>query len=176
MTTIDDESEHVKEVYARFGLAVYYAQVLEHGIVNALVTLDLIPSKRHEAGTAEKWGAMVDEFMDQHFSTTLGRMIRALRTVTTVPDDLERHLTTALSKRNWLAHNFFRERAEEFMSAWGRDKMLHEVDECREAFRTADRRLDEIVRPIRHKFGLSDEMVQELFEAMRAEARNGVGG
>ena len=28
--TDDPESEHIKEVYARFGLALYYAQVLEH--------------------------------------------------------------------------------------------------------------------------------------------------
>jgi hypothetical protein len=30
-----DQGEHVKEVCARFGLAVYCAQVLEHGLVNA---------------------------------------------------------------------------------------------------------------------------------------------
>lgn len=40
-----DEDEHVKEVYARFGLAVYFAQVLEHGLVNALVILFLLPRK-----------------------------------------------------------------------------------------------------------------------------------
>ena len=32
----DDLSNHIKEVYARFGVAFYYAQVLEHGLVNAL--------------------------------------------------------------------------------------------------------------------------------------------
>lgn len=39
-----DEDDHVKEVYARFGLAVYHAQELEHGLVNAPVVLGLIPS------------------------------------------------------------------------------------------------------------------------------------
>ena len=47
--TDDPESEHIKEVYARFGLALYYAQVLEHAIVNALVVVDLIPARRHLA-------------------------------------------------------------------------------------------------------------------------------
>jgi hypothetical protein len=46
---------HVKEVYARFGLAVYWAQVLERGVVNALVIVDLIPSRRHLARSAEEW-------------------------------------------------------------------------------------------------------------------------
>jgi len=49
-----DEDEHVKEVYARFGLAVYYAQVLEHGLVNALVVLDLIPNRRHLARSRDE--------------------------------------------------------------------------------------------------------------------------
>ena len=36
----EEENTHIKEVYAQFGLAVYYAQVLEHGMVNALVFLN----------------------------------------------------------------------------------------------------------------------------------------
>ncbi len=31
--------EHIREVYAYFGLAVYCGQVREHGIVNAMVVL-----------------------------------------------------------------------------------------------------------------------------------------
>lgn len=51
-----DEYDHVKEVYARFGLAVYFAQVLEHGLVNALVILDLIPARCHLARSRDQWG------------------------------------------------------------------------------------------------------------------------
>ncbi|WP_269077590.1 hypothetical protein [Xanthomonas cannabis] len=32
----EDHGEQVKEIYARFGLAIYQAQCLEHGLVNAL--------------------------------------------------------------------------------------------------------------------------------------------
>ena len=53
----EDDGEHEKEVFARFGLAMYRAQVLEHGIVNALAVLDLIPSRRHLARSREDWGA-----------------------------------------------------------------------------------------------------------------------
>ena len=60
MLSDDREDEHVKEVYARFGLAVYYAQVLEHALVNAVVVLDLIPSRRHIARSKEAWGVEVD--------------------------------------------------------------------------------------------------------------------
>lgn len=155
-----DESEHVKEVYARFGLAIYWAQVLEYGLVNALVILDLIPSRRHLVGSRDKWEITVDAFMDQHFEETMGRLMKNLRAVSAVPSGLEDLLRDALKRRNWLAHGFFRDRATEFLNPAGRDQMLREVDDCRACFKTADDRLDEVVNPLRKKAGITDEMLE----------------
>jgi hypothetical protein len=166
----DDKSDHVKEVYARFGLAMYFAQVLEHGIVNGLVIIDLIPSRRHLVRSPEEWAATVDEFMSRHFESTMGRLIRDLQSITTVPSDLEQLLRHALKKRNWLAHDFFRERSLEFMTTSGRDLMLHEVDECRDLFKAADERLEAIVHPLRVAAGMTDEMLAKEYERMKAEA------
>jgi hypothetical protein len=159
MMTDDDKGEHVKEVYARFGLAVYCAQVLEHGL-NALVILELIPSRRHLTRSREEWEAEVDAFMDRHFEATMGRMMKNLRDVTPVGTELENLLHDALRRRNWLIHDFFRERATEFMSSSGREQMLHEVDECRDLFQTADERLETVVAPLRRKAGITDELLQ----------------
>ena len=168
----DPESDEIKEVYARFGLAVYFAQVLEHGIVNALVSIDLIPNRRKHARTAEEWGAMVDSFMSRHFEKTMGRMLHELRSVTAVPADLEGLLRDALHRRNRLAHDFFRERAEDFLNATGRSAMLTEVDECRTAFQVADDRLDEVVAPMRRAAGLTDELIAREFDAMMTAAKS----
>jgi hypothetical protein len=167
----DADGEQVKEVYARFGLAVYFAQVLEHGIVNALVILDLIPTRRHLARSADEWGSEVDAFMDRHFQAPMGRMMRNLRDITHVDDDLEQLLNEALRKRNWLVHHFFRERAAEFMSSPGREQMISEVDGCRDLFQTADKRLEAVVVPLRGKAGLTDELFAREYERMQKEAR-----
>lgn len=37
MTGQEDRDALVREIYAHYGLAMYQAQVLEHGIVNAMV-------------------------------------------------------------------------------------------------------------------------------------------
>ena len=161
-----DEGEHVKEVYARFGLAVYFAQVLEHGLVNALIILDLIPSRHHLARSRKEWGAEVDMFMDRHFETTMGRMMKNLRDVTEVPPELDILLHDALKKRNWLAHDYFRERAKEFMLPTGREQMLREVDECRNLFQAADKQLESIVAPLRAKVGISDELLEREYRRM----------
>lgn len=170
--TEHDEGEHVKEVYARFGLAIYYAQVLEHGLVNALVILDLIPSRRHLARSSEEWGAAVDAFMDRHFEATMGRMMKNLRDVSQVGADLEHLMRDALQKRNWLAHDFFRERAAEFMSQTGREQMLREVDECRDLFQTADQRLESIVAPLRDKAGITEELLEQEYRRMLEGAKH----
>lgn len=161
-----DESDHIKEVYARYGLALYHAQVLEHGIVNSLTILSLLPSRRHFAESQDEWGLLVDEFMDRNFEKSMGQMITALRAVTTVPDDLEGLFRQALKKRNWLVHDFFRERVKDFLDSAGRDKMLAEVDGCRAGFEEADQRLAKIVDPLRNTAGITDKMLMEEFQRL----------
>jgi len=56
----------VRETYAHFGLAVYWGQVLEHGIVNAMVVLQLPPRSTFTRDD-------VDAFMDKEFKNTLGK-------------------------------------------------------------------------------------------------------
>jgi hypothetical protein len=158
---MDDEDEQIKDVYARFGLAIYFAQVLEHGIVNALLVLGLIPTRRHLAPSKEDWAKEVDAFMDRHFEDTMGRLMNSLRSITTLGDDLESLLRKALGKRNWLVHDFFRERAEEFNSGAGRQEMLKEIDGCRELFQAADASLASTVRPLRSAQGITDEWIEQ---------------
>ncbi|HKG61645.1 MAG TPA: hypothetical protein VKB05_17945 [Pyrinomonadaceae bacterium] len=165
---MDTESDDIKEVYARFGLALYCAQVLEHGIVNALVVVDLIPSRRHLARSKAEWEAAVDAFMGLHFEHTMGKLMYDLRSVSRIPTDLDDLLKRALKKRNWLAHEFFRERATEFLTSTGRDQMLTEVDKCRDLFKAADEALENVVKPLLSAAGITDEILEREYEAMRA--------
>jgi len=89
-----------------------------------------------------------------------GTFSRYRITITTLGVDLESLLRNALRKRNWLVHDYFRERAEEFVSNAGRQEMLKEIDECRELFQTADASLDSIVRPLRTSQGITDERIE----------------
>ncbi len=105
----DDKDEHVKTVYAHYGLAMYLAQVLEHGLVNALVFLDLLPSRIGKPISRSRWEVEFDAFMERNFEATLGKMIRNLKAVVAVHSDLEVSLQDALWRRNLLAHSFFRD-------------------------------------------------------------------
>lgn len=165
--------EHVKNVYAHFGLALYLAQVLEHGLANALMCAELLPLRGGKPVPRGEWEAEFDAFMEQQFEQTLGRLIRDLSSATMVPVELEGLLSKALTTRNFLAHHFFRERAEAFMSKDGREAMIRELQSAQELFETADEKLTSIVKPLREKYGLTDERLkpfeEEYFQGIKRD-------
>jgi hypothetical protein len=166
----DADGEHHKTVYAHFGVAIYLSQVLEHGIANALLILDLVPQAQKIA-TPTTWPEKVDSFYESHFRRTLGSLIHRLRELVAVPLELENLLAQALDKRNWLSHHYFRERATEFFTATGRDQMIAELEGAQALFSAADKALEAVVKPIRQRHGYSDEVLAKLEEEMLKEAR-----
>lgn len=166
------KDEHVKTVYAHFGLAQYLAQVLEHGLANTLVYAELLPRRAGEPVPRKQWEEEFDGFMNQQFEKTLGRLIRGLRAITSVPTDLEDLLNNALKTRNFLAHHFFRERAESFMSRKGREEMIEELDQAQTLFSLADEKLAEVADPLREKYGLTDERLIPFQQKYAAQFEN----
>lgn len=168
----EDHGEQVKEIYARFGLAIYQAQCLEHGLVNALVMLDLIPNERHKAKSRSEWEDLVDSFMDSKFELTLGRLIKALAAVTGVPDNLSQDLASALRLRNYLAHHYFRERSEAFVNAAGRRRMFDELVEWHNQLSKADDELSLVVAPAADRAGLTPDLQDKLFRELLERAQH----
>lgn len=77
-------------------------------------------------------------------------------------------LGRALEKRNWLAHHYFRERADEFVTDAGRLRMIEELEVMRQLFEDADDALDLFVKPVRERHGITDEWIErELLETGR---------
>jgi hypothetical protein len=150
-----DESEHCKEVYARAGLALYFAQVLELGVVNAMLIARM---PEHENVTR----AEIDAFEARQFQKTLGRMLVSMRRYVTVPPEIDVLLGEALGKRNWLAHEFFREFANNFMSAKGRGEMLAWLEEATSVFQRANEELAALTTPIQEMYGITEEAIAKV--------------
>jgi hypothetical protein len=166
-----DEDDHHRCVYAHFGLAIYCAQCLEHGLVNAFIYLDLIPNHPRPVPSTEAWQRSVDGFMDREFEKTLGQLIRKLGEITSVPPGLASRLDNALRQRNWLAHDYFRERATGWLTEEGRNQMVSELQECQRLFLEADKLLDATFKTVRERHGFTEERLQREYEKYLAEAR-----
>ena len=169
----DPKSVQIREVYSRFGLAMYMAQVLEHGMVNALLVLRLLPTMREHADRTS-WDDAFVSFYDSELAKTFGNMVKALEGAE-VPSDMLDRLRAAKVHRDHLAHRFFREHDLDFMTQPGRTKMIAECEDLIELFGSLDKDLEALVAPQRSRYGITPEWIAEHVELMEREAREAAG-
>jgi hypothetical protein len=158
-----DRDELVREVYAHFGLALYNAQVLEHGLANGMVFACKAAGRLPTV-------ADFDNLLGSHFERTLGGLIRELRNHLSVKQPLAELLKSALTQRNWLAHRYFRERAATFMTERGCTSMIEELQAAQELFSRADAALAEVVRPLAVQAGVTDAQLDAYVAQVILEA------
>jgi Ni,Fe-hydrogenase I large subunit len=95
-------SEVLKEVYAWYGACMYHGQVLEVGLGSLLTALETAKSKAPTRAT-------FDALQANYEKKTLGTLIGKLSSHAILSSDLAEALKNANTKRNHLAHHYFRE-------------------------------------------------------------------
>lgn len=165
MEELDPQSLQFKEMCAYYGAAMHMAQVLEHGIVNALFFLDFLPRKRD--WTDEEY----EEFFEENFSKTFGKLVHFLKKITTVPADLESLIHRSNKRRNHLAHTFFRE-SMDVLYAGGFEEIVTALNEDIELFSETDKRLTALLEPLWLKAGWTLEAIEAEALKYRAELKN----
>ena len=154
---MDDESWQTREVYAKYGLAMYLAQCLETGLVNLLVHLEVKDGdKIHSID--------IDSFMEENYEKTLGRLINSLKRAMEISENLETELKELLEIRNCLAHRYFRVKAIDFMKKDGRQHMLSELESVISKLQNGDKKIDSIISVMREQYGITDEMISDEVE------------
>lgn len=154
-----------KEIYAFFGLAVYWAQILEHSALNLAIVLNL-PGASH----------MSQEVFDDIYSTltkkTFGQLLKSTKGTLNISETDESFLSEALELRNILIHHYFREHAENLVSATGRQEIKEELQLIISKFKRADKILEGIYAPLWEKYGVTEEFISEHLEELRVQAEN----
>jgi hypothetical protein len=132
-TTTDElspESRQIRDVYARFGLAMYLAQNLERGLAMVLAL-----EAQAERMTAWDFDARLAE----HYSNTFGTLVaKFVESPEPKPTGLNERLQMANSQRNDLAHQYFWDRGIKFCSEEGRAEMLVELHQMQKDFTSLD--------------------------------------
>lgn len=168
----DAVSVQIREVYSRYGLAMYQAQVLEHGIVNAVIIARMLPTMRQYPDRTE-WEKAFEQAYDLELAKTFGNMIRALEALA-LPDNLMGRLRQAKTERDRLAHRFFREHDENFLGPSGRTRMIAECENAIEQFSATDAELEAFMRPQRKRYGITQDWVEaHVAAAISAAERKG---
>ena len=161
------ESSDAKEVFAFFGLAAYYSQVLEQELINIAGVAQLL----HKGPSRE----LASELYDLLEEKTFGRLLAAVRAHVEIPSEVDALLAEALKARNYLAHRFFAEHSEHFVVEVGRAMMIEKLRTFAGEFVAADRRLDEVCDPYFRRLGITSEVVAEEMAKMMSNAER-LGG
>ena len=157
------ESSEPKEVYAFFGLAAYWAQVLEREVINFTVAVHMEKKSRLSRD-------IVEDLWRNFGAKTFGAVLHAARRITSIPDDVDSLLTTALTMRNHLIHSFFWDRAEWFLSNAGRSRMMVDLQDHMKVFKLANDQLEPLTLRLVTQFGVSQDMIDRHFQEMLARA------
>ncbi|HWQ19990.1 MAG TPA: hypothetical protein VN455_09460 [Methanotrichaceae archaeon] len=150
-----------KEVYAFFGLASYYAQILEIGILTMVVAFRC--KELHI--TRGEFDALYAEYNKK----TLGQLLMRARKSISIPNDIDTLLGEALLRRNWLIHHYFADRSAQFNTEIGRQQMLSELQSIIRVFGEADHAIEPIYTPVLEEFGVNEERVKKIIEEMIQE-------
>lgn len=160
---MDDENYHTREVYANFGLAVYYAQVLEHGVVNLLTLAKIFPGF---TATREKF----ESVMEQYFKQVFGQLARAVTPHVGDDAQLLADLKRAVEIRNELMHRYWRKKIGLTQTARGRNRIISELRDAIRLFVDVDKRLTPVTLKYAAVRGVSMKYIEALTEEQRLEA------
>jgi len=150
-----------KEVYAFFGLASYFAQVLEKGLMIMIIAFRCKGLRI----TRSEFDALYTE----HNKKTLGQLLNRARKSVSIPNDIGALLDEALLKRNWLMHHHFADRSAQFNTEIGRAQMISELQSLIHIFIEADHATEPIYMPLLEEFGVTEERVETLIGEMIEE-------
>ncbi len=175
MPAIEDDTEaERRDVYARYGLAMNCAHALERTIAHVMIL-----ARQPEPITS----ADIDAILGRDHRRPLEQLLRSMAWHVALQPTLESLLDAALSARRWLAHECFRDDAEQLHSHEGRAAMLGSFIDVTDLLQRADDELREHMHSIREIVGMSDEELDRTRGALlaarserpAARARDSVG-
>ena len=158
---MEPSEDEIKELYARFGRAYFFADVLHRGLCN-FYALAHLPAE----GPVTQ--PMVEENLAVAFAATLGWVWQRLKDRFSASD--AEVVATAVKTRNFIAHHFWYERNHLMFSTDGCASAVAELDSAVDLFRRADALADPQVSALGLRLGVTKDTI----DAALAEAMAGI--
>ena len=118
---LESEEGQTNAIFACFGSAAQHGWLFEVALEEFLLTYNKLCKKSLDLNDLE--------FYEKNLrKQTMGRLLAKFRKNVTIDDDaVEQCMDSALQKRNFLIHHFFRNRQEKFHTEKGRMELLAEL-------------------------------------------------
>ncbi|WP_337032172.1 hypothetical protein [Paenibacillus illinoisensis] len=161
------DSEHSRELFAYYGLAVYYGQALEQQLVNLILLMKLSQGKVVSDEDLE-------DLYERKMSSSLGQLIHEVKHHFTFSDEETRQLNELWKQRNSIVHHYFKERIHETFSPEGRSRMIKELEDFKSRAQELEISLQQYTGAWIAQLGLNAESAAALrrLEQMHSESLN----
>jgi hypothetical protein len=158
-----------REVWAHFGVAIYFCQVVETGLVNYL----LILRRSGEPGVATQ--TEIDEMFVELFGNTLGHNIKNVKRILGEQGEwvLAAQMAEVLELRNELVHHWMRKRVLQQATTSNRLTMIDELEAATAKLQDANRTLVERTQTMLAKAGLPEQFVADHHQHLTELAERG---
>ncbi|RAR43432.1 hypothetical protein [Paenibacillus sp. MDMC362] len=144
------DSDHSKELFAYFGLAVYYSQALEQQLANLLMLIKLsqgnVPSEED-----------FTQLYQRKLSSSLGQLVHEIQHYFPFSEEETHQLKEVWKQRNYIVHDYFKERIHETFSPAGRSRMIRELTAFKDQAQALEQKLQGYSREMYVKLGLDSE-------------------
>ena len=166
---MNDYPEDLKALYFEFGRTAEMAQVMEVEAGNlalAFVSLAFDPSK-----ITDEERHFFKAIIDDVNSRTFGNLLKQIRKIGSVSEDIEKIINEALEKRNYLVHKFFRNHNLQINTEEGRKEMRAELEEIYKSLSQAHATLSGMTHTLNEVFGRPNISQEEAMELMNKGKR-----
>jgi hypothetical protein len=151
------DSEQSREVFTYFGLAVYSSQALEQQLVNLLMLMKLsegkIPSEED-----------FTELYQRKLSSSLGQLVQEIQHHFPFSEEETIQLKKIWKQRNYIVHDYFKERIQETFSPGGRSRMIRELTKFNDQAQILEKKLQGYSRELYRTLGLDDDSIASNVE------------
>ena len=113
------DSDHSKELFAYFGLAVYYSQALER-------TGESVDADQAFPGNVPSEEDFT-QLYQRKLSDSLGQLVHEIQHYFPFSEEETLQLKEVWKRRNYIVHDYFKERIHETFSPAGRSRMIREL-------------------------------------------------
>jgi len=161
-----DDDDQAKEIYAYFGLAIYFAQVMEQHAINMIVI-------KRITGPKIKTVDQADNLWDDYDMSkrTFGVLVNEIKQLFDLTVEDETELEEFKKLRNYIAHDYFRFNSDLFYNEDGKRRMIKDFIGFKEKAKKIDNMLTGYFKKYQEHLGLTDDKVEEMMETMMKEAK-----
>ena len=146
------EDEQYKEVYARFGLCIFHFQMLEHQLINMI--LSYYKMRNMKMNQIE-----YKELFHSYSDSTMGKLIQVVNDLYNIEDPMRKELWIIHKERNYFAHHYFKDKSFMWDALENRICFITEIDLVDTRTRDMDKQLTEMERKNLASIGITQEII-----------------